>query len=102
MQETFNNSKKIGKTAFFPFVGMRIYPKTELYKIAIAEGKILPTDDLLLPKYYISEDYNEIEVKQMAFDSGRRWVFPDEDSSAIINKLRAKGKKGPLWEYLTK
>jgi radical SAM superfamily enzyme YgiQ (UPF0313 family) len=102
LKETFENSKRLGKTVFFPFVGMRIYPNTELYKIALAEGKILPTDDLLLPKYYISEDYNEAEVKKMALESGKRWVFPDEDSSGIINKLRAKGKKGPLWEYLTK
>jgi len=48
------------------------------------------------------EDYNEEYVKQLAKESGKRWVFPDEDSSAIINKLRMKGKKGPLWEYLTK
>ena len=102
LKETFENSKKIGRTVFFPFVGMRIYPNTELCKIAINEGKIQPTDDLLLPKYYVAEDYNEEYVKQLAKESGKRWVFPDEDSSAIINKLRMKGKKGPLWEYLTK
>ena len=102
LKETFENSKKIGRTVFFPFVGMRIYPNTELYKIAINEGKIQPTDDLLLPKYYVTEEYNEEFVKQLAKESGKRWVFPDEDSSAIINKLRMKGKKGPLWEYLTK
>jgi len=102
LKETFENSKKIGRTVFFTFVGMRIYPNTELYKIAINEGKIQPTDDLLLPKYYVAEEYNEEFVKQLAKESGKRWVFPDEDSSAIINKLRMKGKKGPLWEYLTK
>jgi len=102
LKETFENSKKIGRTVFFTFVGMRIYPNTELYKIAINEGKIQPTDDLLLPKYYVTEEYNEEFVKQLAKESGKRWVFPDEDSSAIINKLRMKGKKGPLWEYLTK
>jgi len=102
LKETFENSKKIGRTVFFTFVRMRIYPNTELYKIAINEGKIQPTDDLLLPKYYVTEEYNEEFVKQLAKESGKRWVFPDEDSSAIINKLRMKGKKGPLWEYLTK
>ncbi len=102
LKETFENSKKIGRTVFFPFVGMRIYPNTKLCEIAINEGKIQPTDDLLLPKYYIAEEYNEELVKQYAKESGKRWVFPDEDSSAIINKLRMKGKKGPLWEYLTK
>lgn len=102
LKQTFNNSKKIGRTVFFPFIGMRIYPNTELCKIALQERKILPSDNLLLPKYYVSEDYNEEEVKQLAKESGKRWVFPDEDSSAKINNLRTKGKKGPLWEFLTK
>lgn len=102
LKETFENSKKIGRTVFFPFVGMRIYPNTELYNISINENFISKSDDLLLPKYYISKKYNEGFVKQLAKESGKRWVFPDEDSSAIINKLRIKGKKGPLWEYLTK
>lgn len=101
LQETFNNSKKIGKTVFFPFIGMRIYPKTELYKIAIKEGKLKVTDNLLFPKYYISDNFDINDAKILTNVTGKRWVFPDEDFSKIINKLRAKGKKGPLWEYLT-
>ncbi len=30
LNETFENSKKIERTVFFPFVGMRIYPGTKL------------------------------------------------------------------------
>lgn len=102
LSETFKNSSKFGKTVFFPFVGMRIYPNTELYRIALAEGKIKETDDLLIPRYYLADNLDLNKMKSMADNTGKRWVFPDEDSSGIINKLRAKGKKGPLWEYLTK
>ena len=102
LTETFENSKKFGKTVFFPFVGMRIYPNTELYDIAIAEGKLKPEDDLLIPRYYLAEQMDINQMQTMAMATGKRWVFPDENSSGIINKLRAKGKKGPLWEYLTK
>jgi radical SAM superfamily enzyme YgiQ (UPF0313 family) len=102
LSETFRNSSKFGKTVFFPFVGMRIYPHTELYRIALSEGKIKETDDLLIPQYYIADNLDLSQMHVMAKASEKRWVFPDEDSSGIINKLRAKGKKGPLWEYLTK
>jgi len=102
LKETFINSAKIGRTVFFPFVGMRIYPNTKLYNIALNENKIKPDENLILPKYYISDEYDDALAKKLALQSGKRWVFPDEDSSVIINKLRAKGKKGPLWEYLVK
>jgi len=34
-------------------VGIRIYPDTALAKIAVAEGMIQPSDDLLFPKFYM-------------------------------------------------
>ena len=39
IDETFENSKKINKSIFFPFIGMRIYPGTMLHEIAIQEKK---------------------------------------------------------------
>jgi radical SAM superfamily enzyme YgiQ (UPF0313 family) len=102
LSETFENSKKFQKTVFFPFVGMRIYPNTKLYEIAIEEEKISAEDDLLIPRYYLANNMDIVKMQEMSRNTGKRWVFPDEDSSVIINKMRAKGKKGPLWEYLTK
>lgn len=101
VDETFENSKRIPHTVFFPFVGMRIYPGTPLYKIALREGVITAEDDLIEPKYYISKAVNLDTLKERAKATGRRWVFPDEDTTAITNRLREKrNKKGPLWEYL--
>ena len=101
VDETYENSKKMGLSVFFPFVGMRIYPGTALQKIAIDEG-IITNDDLLLePKYYISKDVTMETLKSRAHATGKRWVFPDEDTASITNKMRLKrNKKGPLWEYL--
>jgi len=39
-------------------VGIRIYPHTELARIAAAEGAIKPDDDLLLPRFYLAEGLN--------------------------------------------
>jgi radical SAM superfamily enzyme YgiQ (UPF0313 family) len=99
VNETFENSKKIGPTAFFPFVGMRIYPGTKLHDLAIKDGVVSEKDDLIVPKYYISKDVELSSLKTRAEASGRRWFFPDQDFSENIKKLRSKNKKGPLWEY---
>lgn len=42
------------KIAYIGFTKMRIYPHTELYDLAVKEGKIDPTGDILYPKYYSS------------------------------------------------
>ncbi len=103
IDETFNNSKKIKNTVFFPFVGMRIYPGTKLFDIAVGENIIDKNDLLLEPKYYFSKKVDLDTLKARADKTGRRWVFPDEDSSDIPNRMRKlRNKKGPLWEYLIK
>ncbi|MDY6802161.1 MAG: lipid biosynthesis B12-binding/radical SAM protein [Bacteroidota bacterium] len=98
---TFENSKRIENSVFFTYVGMRIYPGTKLQQYAIHEGIIKKEDDLLESKYYLSKDVDYDSLKQRAKQTGRRWIFPDEDTTIITNKLRARNKKGPLWEYMT-
>jgi len=101
IDETYENSKKIENSVFFPFVGMRIYPGTTLQNIAISEGVISADDDLLYPKFYLSKNFNIDTLKERAKATGKRWVFPDEDLTDGIIKFRKKNKKGPLWEYLS-
>lgn len=100
INETFENSKKINNTVFFPFIGMRIYPGTILQKYAVTEGLISESDDLLNPKYYISKNVNIDTLKSRAKLTSKRWIFPDEDLSKTMTKMRDKNKKGLLWEYL--
>lgn len=100
IDETFDNCKKIDHSVFFPFIGMRIYPNTKLQEIAIQENIIKKDDPLLEPVYYVSKQFDFNSLKSKAKLTGKRWIFPDEDMSAVMNKMRKKGKKGPLWEYL--
>jgi radical SAM superfamily enzyme YgiQ (UPF0313 family) len=100
LDETFENSKRILHTAFFPFIGMRIYPGTSLHQIAIREGIVQKEDPLLEPVYYVSKEIDPANLKPKAQQSGRPWIFPDEDLSEIMFKMRKRNKKGPLWEYL--
>ncbi len=99
INETFENSKKIGLTAFFPFVGMRIYPGTRLQQLAINDGTISADDDLMEPKYYISKHVDHSTLQARANATGKNWIFPDTDFSENMKKFRSKNKKGPLWEY---
>jgi radical SAM superfamily enzyme YgiQ (UPF0313 family) len=100
LNETFENSKKLERTVFFPFIGMRIYPGTRLHRLALQEGSISKDDSLLNPVYYVSDAVDISLLKEKAKKTGRTWLFPDEDITAVMQRLRSKGKKGPLWEYL--
>ena len=102
VNESFENSKRIENTVFFPFVGMRIYPGTRLQQIAIAEGIIHAGDNLLEPVYYLAPGIRYDTLRERAEQTGRRWVFPDEDMAGIMNRLRGKKRKGSLWHYLKK
>lgn len=102
VKETFENSKKITRSVFFPFIGMRIYPGTKLHEIAISENVVSKDDPILEPVYYVSKavDFNTLKAKAKA--TGKAWIFPDDDLGDVMVRMRQRNKKGPLWEYLVK
>jgi radical SAM superfamily enzyme YgiQ (UPF0313 family) len=102
INEGFENSKRIQNTVFFPYIGMRIYPGTELYKLSLAEGVIQEEDDLLDPVYYLAKGIDYTTLKERADSTGRRWVFPDEDVVTFMNRMRIRKRKGSLWHHLKK
>ena len=100
LNETFERSKELGFTIYFPYVGMRIYPHTELCNLAINEGLIQSPDELINPVYYISKDIDRETIRARAEATGKRWIFPDDPHSPMVDVLRKRGRKGLLWEYL--
>jgi radical SAM superfamily enzyme YgiQ (UPF0313 family) len=100
LNETFENSKRINNSVFFPFIGMRIYPGTKLQKLAIEEGVISESDNLIKPQYYIAKNVNLDTLKEKALKTGKNWVFPDEDLPEVIKIMRKKKRKGPLWHLI--
>jgi len=99
LDETFKNADLLENTIIFPFIGMRIYPNTELHRIALAEGKV-KEGSLLKPTYYISGDIDVDQLKEKTKNSKNIWVFPDAEKNPVVDKLRARKRRGPLWEYL--
>lgn len=105
--ESYENSKKLRNTVFFPFIGMRIYPGTDLYRTALQDGIISPDDDLLEPAFYLSSEISSerIEALLQQFSSERKnWVYgaTSPEDMAVQARLREKGVAGPLWEFLTR
>lgn len=101
ISETVENSKRISYSVFFPYWGMRIYPKTRLQELAIEKGVITQENNLLEPTYYIEKGVDIEEAKRLAISTGKAWIFPDDPVNDAMEILRTKrNKKGVLWEYL--
>ena len=59
-------------------------------------------DNLLEPVYYIAPNIDYSTLKARAEKTGKRWVFPDEDVSLIMQRMRLRNRKGSLWHHLKK
>ncbi len=100
LEETFRHSRELGNTVIFPYIGMRIYPDTELFEIAMREGKIRSREELLNPMYYVSDKVDLSTIEKRAMGTGTRWIFPGHEPEELMARFRAKKRRGPLWEYL--
>jgi radical SAM superfamily enzyme YgiQ (UPF0313 family) len=105
LNETLTNVGRLERAVFFFFCGMRIYPNTALYDIAVKEGQVEPGQSLLEPVFYrnTSLDGDEI-IRRVRIQAQERvnWVIGagGKESADIIARLYERGHCGPLWEYL--
>jgi len=105
LAETLSNIDKLRHTVVFFFCGMRIYPHTALYRLAVENNMVAPEQDLLEPVFYRSDAIDEDRILQMVQDhaAGRvNWVFGagGEETEKILTRLHKGGFVGPLWEFL--
>jgi radical SAM superfamily enzyme YgiQ (UPF0313 family) len=103
--ESLNNIDKLQKTVLFFFIGIRIYPRTSLYDIALREGKITAATNLLEPIFYESDniDRRSIETLVTARVGNRINCVVGSGGLAganTVSKMHDRGYSGPLWEYL--
>jgi radical SAM superfamily enzyme YgiQ (UPF0313 family) len=105
LKETLGNSDRLGKTAFFVFSGIRIYPHTALYDLALEERQVEPNWNPLEPRFYWSPALQRETVMDLVKNQvGNRsnWVIGAGSQMTFNNiaKLHARGRVGPLWERL--
>ncbi len=105
LKETLSRVGSLKKAALFFFCGMRIYPATGLYEIAVKEGQIEKGRSILEPVFYRSPfiDSDEI-IERVRQEAGDRinWVIGagGEETAKTISRLYQHGHCGPMWEYL--
>jgi radical SAM superfamily enzyme YgiQ (UPF0313 family) len=107
LAETLDAAEQLEKTAVFFFCGMRIYPHTRLYDIALAEGQISETDDLVEPVFYHSPGISTGEIVSTVEERahGRdNWVIGSGGAAIerVVARLHRHGHTGPLWEHLVR
>lgn len=92
--------------AVLGFVGIRIYPNTPLHGIAVSDRVVAATDDLLLPRFYISPRIGTDELAAAVGSHAKarsNWVVPAlgiRSDPALLALLRRSGRRGPLWDLL--
>jgi radical SAM superfamily enzyme YgiQ (UPF0313 family) len=105
--EGFENSKRLKRTVFFPFAGMRIFPGTALFSKAIEDGFVKKQQDFLDPVFYLSPSLDQARIRKLheGFKAQMpNWVIDDvsPQMKAVMDGLRRKGVRGPLWEFLAR
>jgi len=105
LEETLANVDKMKRCVVFFFCGMRIYPHTALYRLALETGQVTPGQDLLAPAYFrspaLTEDHIADRLRSAA--AGRdNWLLGDggEEVEKILTRLHGRGMTGPMWEFL--
>jgi radical SAM superfamily enzyme YgiQ (UPF0313 family) len=105
VQDTLAHADDLEKSVFFVFNGVRIYPRTVLYDLAVKEGQIGPHGNLLEPSFYWSPKVRRETVTELVkthADNRMNWVIGAVSPQALkgLARLHARGHIGPLWEQL--
>jgi len=105
LNETLSNVDKLKKSVLFFFCGMRIYPHTKLYEMAVKEGQISKTQSILEPVFYHTPFIGTDEIIRRVKDEAKdrpNWIIGSGgmETANITAKLYRRGHTGPLWEYL--
>jgi radical SAM superfamily enzyme YgiQ (UPF0313 family) len=105
VEETLRRVEGLRRCVIFFFCGMRIYPHTALYDIALSEGQIRDGQNLLEPVFYRSPEIAPEEIAGRVRErAGGRidWIVGagGEETAKIVSRLYDRGFTGPLWEHL--
>jgi hypothetical protein len=104
VEETLDGCEALGGAPVFLFCGLRVYPGTDLHRLALAEGQVQAGQPLLAPTFYrpvgIAVEAIAAAVERRA--AGRRsWVAGAGGAwEGVVARLHARGRAGPLWEQL--
>jgi len=107
LRETLSNAEKLTKTVLFFFCGIRIYPHTKIYDLALQEGQIAESDDLLEPVFYQSRFIESQEIFRLVQEHAKgreNWIVGSGGKTVArsLARLHHQGYSGPLWERMVR
>lgn len=105
IEESFHLMDQLDPTAVIAMLGIRIYPGTELERIALSQGVIRQDSRLIYPHFYISPKLegklNKI-IQEKALER-KRWIVPGLEiniTKNLMEQIRRFRIRGPLWELV--
>jgi radical SAM superfamily enzyme YgiQ (UPF0313 family) len=105
LDETLECLEKLKRSALFFFCGMRIYPNTKLFDLALEEGQIASGENIMEPVFYRSPHIDAAEILRRVKRRGEgriNWIMGSggRKTARVIERLYERGHTGPLWEHL--
>jgi radical SAM superfamily enzyme YgiQ (UPF0313 family) len=106
MEETLARARTLPRAVFFGTIGMRIYPGTPLWHQLAPEARgETPADYLVEPRFHLEPPftvqglYARLEQVQR---TEHNWSVGDLPPMFVetMEKLRRRGVRGPMWEYI--
>ena len=105
VEQTLELMEELRPTAVIAFTGIRVLPGTGMVDIALRERQIDPDDNLLHPKFYVSQTLGDDLVARIERHAATHsnWIVPGRGirtNIEMLRKLRDKKIKGQLWRLL--
>jgi len=103
VKQGLENISLLKNSVVIAFSGIRIFPRTSLYKRALSEGIIGNDDSLLRPTFYFSPHLDRDQMNsniENAFRHQRQKIFPPSSGQATLKALYSLGYEGFQWHRL--
>jgi radical SAM superfamily enzyme YgiQ (UPF0313 family) len=106
VEETLERAQSLPGAFHFATIGMRIYPGTPLWReLAPEENGETVSDYLAAPRFYLDPAFTVAGLHgrlRSQRQYNHNWVIGDPPTEflATMGKLRGRGVRGPMWEYI--
>ncbi|MGC9194458.1 MAG: lipid biosynthesis B12-binding/radical SAM protein [Syntrophobacteraceae bacterium] len=105
LAESFSYIDTLEKAVLFLFCGMRIFPHTTLYDIALKQGQVSSAQSILDPVFFQPPSISLADIARKVDEHAEgkdHWIRAagGQQSSKVLARLYRRGHTGPLWEYL--
>lgn len=106
VEETLVRAQRLPGAFYFATLGMRVYPDTPLWtELAPGREGEDAADYLATPRFHLEPAFTVgglYERLRRHREQNHNWVVgdPPPEFQATMGKLRARGVRGPMWEYI--